>query len=73
MVFYQSSNLHYPSLKSNLSTVVRTQNARCATIPRIKHPTETHRNEVFVVYEMRYAKSNVATTSTTAILKILYE
>ncbi len=58
----------YP--KSILSMVVRTQKIRCNTIPRIKKKIKVCKKEKFPKYAIKYATKTVATTSTTAILKI---
>ena len=55
---------------THLSTVVRTQNARCDSIPTRNNPTRDFQNATPNMRATRNAAMTVAATSTTAISNI---
>ena len=50
---------YYFSLKSNLSTVVRTQNKRCTIIPDIKQAAKTHQIDIQCIFNLWIKKKSI--------------
>ena len=69
---HRNHDLYHTFGNTHLSTVVRTQNARCDIIPTINNATRDFQNATPKTRAMTYATTTVAATSTTAISNTRY-